>query len=289
MKLVWSLVIGFFGLLPESLAFFLARFWGSLWFYAIPYRKKVIFENLSTAFPDLSRTEKRELARKFCVHLVYTLIEFFRIPRYARRGFKNFVRTEGLENYYKAKEEHRGVLCLAGHLGSFELIIAAMADELQPEWVGAVVKSFPKNIAVLVDRIRKATPFHLIPAKGGMKSIQEALDQNGAVVFVLDQNATRKLGVFVDFFGKPACTMTGLATVALRTGAPVIAASAYREAPGKHVLKVFPPIPLEEKGDVHETIAHMTAVYTRFLEKEIKEHPEQWLWSHKRWRTQRPV
>ena len=113
----------------------------------------------------------------------------------------------------------------------------------------------------------------------------QALRRNEAVVFVLDQNATRSIGVFVDFFGRPACTMSGLAVLAERTGAEVIAAVPWREGPGRHVLTVLPAIPFERQADREETVRHMTQVYTRVIEDAIKARPAQWFWTHKRWRT----
>lgn len=272
-----------FGLLPERAVVALSRLLGWLWFAVLRYRRGVILENLRRAFPEEDELERRRLALAACRHLVRTLFEFIRIPKYQELGLESVVRFEGLESFEHARAKGKGVLCLSGHLGSFELCVAAVAKRAKP--VNLVVKPFPAGVDRFVNRVRRRSELGVIYADGALRPIIKALKNDESVVFVLDQNATRKIGVFVDFFGEPACTMSALATLAVRTGAAVIAATPYRDADGRHVLEVHPEIPLEEKESREETIVHMTQVYTRFLEDAIRRHPEQWFWTHKRWRT----
>jgi KDO2-lipid IV(A) lauroyltransferase len=152
-----------------------------------------------------------------------------------------------------------------------------------------VVKSFPKSVDRVVSEIRRSAHLALIPASGGLDPIRQALKRNEAVAFVLDQNATRRIGVFVDFFGSPACTMSALAVLALRTKAPVLPVAAYRDPAGRHHLVVHPPIPAAEGANLKDAIAKTTRRYNEYLEEQIRLHPEQWLWTHKRWRTQPEV
>jgi KDO2-lipid IV(A) lauroyltransferase len=103
------------------------------------------------------------------------------------------------------------------------------------------------------------------------------------VGILLDQNATRAEGVFVPFFGVPACTSKGLAVLALRTGAPVLPVVLRRDPDGQgHCMDVGAPIPPPPDGDV----ATYTAAFNQVLEATIRRAPEQWLWMHARWRTQ---
>ena len=150
-----------------------------------------------------------------------------------------------------------------------------------------IVKSFPEGVDRFVTGVRTGTNLKLLPAKGAVKSVLQALNKKEIVVFVQDQNSTRKIGVFVDFFGREACTMSGLAMMALRTGTPVIGVSIRREKLGSHVLTFYPEIPLEHKDNPEESVIHMTQIYTHFLEERIRENPAQWFWTHRRWKTQR--
>lgn len=286
MNALLGLLSGLIGLLPEPALGPLARVGGALWFDGLRYRRQVILANLATAFPELEAAARERLGRAACVHLCLTLLEFLRIPRYRRRGLERVVRVEGSEHWEAALAQGKGVLCLSGHLGSFELAVAAVAGRGAP--VSLVVKRFPPGVDAFVNGLRRGSGLGVIYAEGALRPVLSALRDNGSVVFVLDQNATRRIGVFVDFFGKPACTMSGLALLALRSGAPVIAATPFRAADGTHVLRIHPPIPLEAKDSREATLAHMTARYTQVIEAAIREHPEQWFWTHKRWRT-RPV
>lgn len=274
------------GRLSEQSTIRLARVMGAMWWTVLRYRRRVILENLTTAYPQLSDPEKRALGQRAVVHLSQSLLELFRIPSYVERGWGDYVRLEGFEHLDEARRAGKGALVIAGHLGSFELCVAAGGHRAQPIYL--VVKPFPAPVDAFINRVRTTAGLGLISAKNAIKPILQALKKNSTVVFALDQNATRAIGVFVDFFGKTASTMSTLAALAVRTGSPVLAALPHREPDGTHVLRMTPVIPLEEKATREETIAHMTQIYTRVIEDAIRAHPEQWFWTHKRWKT-KPV
>lgn len=283
MNVVLRFVAFVLGLWPESLVRFAAKALGTLWHLAIPYRRRVVRENLQRAFPDLDEHARARLARGAHVHLVWTLLEFLRIRHYDRAALERRVELEGIEHLEAARAEGRGVLCLGAHLGSFELCVAAAAERFGP--VSLVVKPFSGGVDTFVNDTRRGAGLQVIPAAGAVKPVLKALRRNEIVVFVLDQNATRSIGVFVDFFGALACTMTALAVFAQRTGAPVVAAEPYRRPNGEHVLAVSPAIPFERQPTRDDTIRHMTQRYTEWIQGAIERHPEQWFWTHKRWRT----
>ncbi len=269
--------------LPEAALRPLAAMLGGLLFDVLGYRRRVILENLAVAFPELGVAERRRLGREAMRHLVLTLLEFLRIPRYAARGFEGRVRLVERHHLDRARARGRGVLCLTGHLGSFELAVAAAAREWSP--IALVVKAFPPAVDRLVRGIREASGLSVLYAEGGARPILRALARGELVGFALDQNATRAQGVFVDFFGRPASTLRSLAQLAILSGAPVVPAIPWRAEDGTHVLELHPEIPLEERESREETVRHMTAVYTAALEAAIRRHPAQWFWTHKRWRT----
>lgn len=270
--------------MPESLMVAVANTAGAIWWHVLRYRRKTILANIARAFPERTIEEQKQLGRQVTTHLVRTLLEFFRIPALAHA---NMVRFEGLEHIFNARKEGKGVFCLSGHLGSFELCVAAVSETIAP--VALVVKAFPNAVDAFINRVRRDYGVEVIGAKGAIKPIFRALKKDALVVFVLDQNATRSIGVFVDFFGEQASTMSALATLVARTQAPVVWASPYRNADGTHVLKVHPAIPWEERETHDATIVHMTQRYSRMIEDAIRAHPEQWFWTHKRWRTRPPT
>jgi KDO2-lipid IV(A) lauroyltransferase len=123
----------------------------------------------------------------------------------------------------------------------------------------------------------------LIEKKDFARGILRALAANGAVGILIDQNSSFDSGVFVDFFGIPACTGTSFAKIAAHSGAAVIPGFAlWSEAEKKFVLHFYPSV--EITGDTHADTARLQAV----LERVIREHPDQWLWMHRRWKTRPP-
>lgn len=270
-------------LLSERATRRLARGLAWLIFGLFGYRRAVIAQNLEASFPELGLAERRMLSRQVGQHLVLTFLEFLRIPRYAARNFDN-VECLGLEHYEAAFAKGKGVLCLAGHLGSFEMTAAAVARLLRPNKSWLIVKPLPGGVDRFVVSVRRRGGTDVIPAKGALKSVFLALKRQELVAFVLDQHAPGDTGVPVQFFGRAAQGLVALAVVAERTGAPVIAASAHRRPDGTHLLVLHPEIPFEAQADRAQTLQQMTQVYTRVIERAIRAHPEQWFWSHRRWK-----
>jgi KDO2-lipid IV(A) lauroyltransferase len=106
---------------------------------------------------------------------------------------------------------------------------------------------------------------------------------------LIDQNTSLEEGVFVDFFGVPACTTSGLARIALRTEATVVPGFLFwDEHMRKYRLRFEPAIELQRTSDEPRDIVENTARFTRAVEEYARRHPDQWLWVHKRWRTRPP-
>jgi len=180
----------------------------------------------------------------------------------------------------------KGALLLTGHIGNWELAGFSLRRHGFP--VSVVTKEL-KGAALedYVTRMRERYDIHLIPRQNAYRTCRRVLQDNGVVVFMLDQNMIRTEGVFVDFFGRPACTTPGLAHLSAASGAPVIPAFCFRASDGGIRMNVCPPIdppPGRDKDTVHEA----TSAYTRILEDVIREHPDQWIWIHRRWRTRAP-
>jgi KDO2-lipid IV(A) lauroyltransferase len=102
---------------------------------------------------------------------------------------------------------------------------------------------------------------------------------------LIDQNVSMVEGVFVDFFGRPACTTTGLALLALHTGAPVIPGYVVRMDDGRYRFIFEEEVELVRTGDREQDVLINTQKYTRIIEDTVRKYPDQWLWVHQRWKT----
>jgi KDO2-lipid IV(A) lauroyltransferase len=106
------------------------------------------------------------------------------------------------------------------------------------------------------------------------------------VGILVDLNTHPHEAIFVDFFGIPASTTSGLATLALRTGAAVLPVFIpWDEKRQRFVLRVDKPLEIERTGDEAEDIRRLTALFTSIIESYVRRFPQQWLWIHRRWNT----
>jgi KDO2-lipid IV(A) lauroyltransferase len=143
---------------------------------------------------------------------------------------------------------------------------------------------------VLFDRaiadIRGGAGTIVIRKKAAAKEALRTLKQRGIVVVPSDQNQTARFGVFVDFFGKPACTTPGAARLAMLTGAPIIPVFLVRDGEGpRHRIEVLPDVEIAPAEDRESAIQATTERCSKVVEEMIRRYPEQWIWFHKRWKT----
>jgi KDO2-lipid IV(A) lauroyltransferase len=113
-----------------------------------------------------------------------------------------------------------------------------------------------------------------------------AMHRNETVGILMDTNMTPPQGVFVPYFGMEACTASGLARVALKSGAAVLPGFLLWEVTEqKYVLHFGEALSLLRSGNAEEDIVANTALFTATIEAYVRRYPEQWLWVHRRWKT----
>ena len=256
----------------------------------LPYRLAVIKANIEQVFGNkLSEPQKIHLIKAFYSHLATSVKEAFRLRFMSEKTLSEQVDVVGYERLLAIAAENRGVLILTGHFGNWEFapiggILNFKEFQGQFHFIRRTLGS--KTIEkILFGRYYRAG-LNVIPKKNSLQQVCDALEQNHAVVFVLDQHASlvNRDGIAVEFFGKKAGTYRSLASFARHTGVPVVPAAGYRLPNGRHVLEFHEPIFWQEQGSAQESIYHNTLAYNQALERIILAHPEQWLWLHKRWK-----
>ena len=121
------------------------------------------------------------------------------------------------------------------------------------------------------------------------RGLLTAMRSGETVGILMDTNMTPPQGVFVPFFGTQACTASGLARVALKTGAAVLPGFLLWEASeSKYLLHFGEELKLAQTGDIEVDAQTNTAMFTAVLERYIRRYPDQWLWMHRRWKTRPP-
>lgn len=267
--------------LPQRLSLWLGARLGDLAWTALPGRRAVALENLERALgAETSAADRVRMGRASFRHLGMNLVEacifFFRPPT----RLLSHVEVRGVDHVVGAAKQGRGVLALTAHLGNWELLAASAARLPVP--MSAVVRPLddPLLDAILM-RFRTRGGFEVIAKRRSLADIRDALRRGRMVGVLLDQNASRRQGVFAPFFGVPASTSKGLALIALRTGAPVVPGFIRREGTGRHVVEFFPLVPPPPDGD---PIAY-TRAFNDAIEAAVRRAPEQWFWVHRRWKT----
>jgi KDO2-lipid IV(A) lauroyltransferase len=267
---------------PRPLAEAVSRWCASLLDKAVPRLRCVAMRNLALAMPETGDAERRRIVDGVFRSIARLLLALARFPRIDRGSIDEWIRYEGFEHFEQALARGRGVLFATAHLGNWEL--SAFAHALLAAPMHVVVRPLDNP---LVDRLiaarRTLSGNRLIEKKDFARSILKALAANEAVGILIDQNASLDQGAFVDFFGVPACAGTGFVKIAARSGAAVIPGFAlWSEEERRYVLRFYPPI--EMTGCAEDDTRRLHAQ----LEAVIREHPDQWLWIHRRWKTRPP-
>jgi KDO2-lipid IV(A) lauroyltransferase len=250
-------------------------------------RSRIAIENLHRSMGStLSRAACRRAIIGMFQNFGRDLVEFFRLPLMhnsrVRAETLSRIRVEGEEHLRGALQMRRGVLILTAHLGNWELMAAWIALQGIP----INVLSRPIRQPALNDlcqRVRHEAGIHTIFKKNSIREIITRLKKNEVVGFVLDQRVNRREGVVVNFFGRPAGTISGLATLSARYDVPVVPLFIHRVEGDRHLIIAEPPIRFESTGDMERDIVDYTQRYSDVLERHIRRSPEQWIWLHKRW------
>jgi KDO2-lipid IV(A) lauroyltransferase len=273
------------GWLPRSLARLLA---GGLagGIYRLHGRlRRVGHRNLEMALPALSAAERDQILRGVFLHLGWQLVEFCRMTRYTPENTRNWIRTEGLDHYLAAKARGKGVLVVTGHLGAWEL--SSFYHSLMGYPMSMIARPLDnRRLDTFVNGIRCLHGNRVVPKDDFARGLLRAMRANHTVGILMDTNMTPPQGVFVDFFGKQACTASGVARVALKTGAAVLPGfMLWEPTERKYVLHFGPELEFERTGDAERDTLAATQQCARVTEEWIRRYPDQWLWIHRRWKT----
>jgi KDO2-lipid IV(A) lauroyltransferase len=179
------------------------------------------------------------------------------------------------------------VLVFSGHFGHWELIALLQHRLGYPMAMVASPLENPLFNRLLVD-LREQGGNRVIPKRSAARAVLRTLRDGQAVAILIDQNVRGEGGIFVDFFGVPASTTPALATLSLKSGAPILPVFSYPMPDGRLLIRYREPLRPARSGALSDDIHALTSACTQLLEKEIRRRPDLWLWMHNRWRTRPP-
>jgi len=247
--------------------------------------RRIAVKNIQRAegMPKSDR-EVHRLVRRVYEHFAVGAIETLLMPRMMTRGdLDKIARFEGLQLIDDALAKGRGAIVVLGHLGNWELL--GLAISLRGYDLSSIARPIENPfLDRYVNRLRRSTGQRIIPKHKAVRSMGESLKSNKILAILGDQNA-RKNGIFVPFFGRPAATVKSPALMALKYGAPIFVANLYRSGRHEHWCVMTGPVPIPQGLDRPKAVEKITSDVTARLEGFIREHPEQWMWLHARWKT----
>jgi KDO2-lipid IV(A) lauroyltransferase len=281
---VW-LMVRTLGTLPRGVARSAGATIGELAYYSLGRLRSVGMRNLQLAFPEMQPQRREQILKELYRNLGYLLAEFCLMPHYTPERASRFIRYEGLENYLSARDRGKGVLVLTGHLGAWEL--SSFYHSLMGYPMGMVIRRLDNPLVDrFVNRIRCLHGNRVLHKDDFARGLIASMRAGETVGILMDTNMTPPQGVFVPFFGTQACTASGMARVASRTGAAVVPGFLlWEKSEQRYVLHFGKELPVECTGDAEADAVRNTAIFTSVIEDYIRQYPEQWLWMHRRWKT----
>ncbi|WP_022664379.1 lysophospholipid acyltransferase family protein [Desulfospira joergensenii] len=272
------------GRMPVFLADFCSRALGLIWFRLDRRHRVIVLENIGQAYGERWGKDKVEIMAKEVFKNIASI--FFEVAwayKFDKQEFLSHFTIKGLEHVRKAHAKGRGVIVVTGHMGNFEMMIPAI-DETGFKGYGLYRPLDFQPLEWLILDIRQRFGVTMMPIHGASRKLDRILGQGCVVGTLLDQNVDWYKGVFVDFFGRPACTNKGLATLAMRTGAPVVPMYTVRKN-RRYLIEFLPEVPVENTGDRIRDIENTTQNFTTAIEFMVRKHPDQYFWVHDRWKT----
>lgn len=270
--------------LPEAWARKLAQTCGDILARVIGLRRKYVLSTLARCFPEKTPAEHRFIYDQMCKHQALNLMELMRYYGGRQDELESHIEIHGQEHIGAALKRERGALLLLAHCGNY-VLAALLASKITGFPLSIVYKRLKiRSLNQLWEDLRTKAGVEGVSSRLAYRHCLRVLKQNRMVGFMLDQNRPEPRGIFVDFFGQPACTSPGLAYLSAHSGAPVIPVFMRRTSDARHVIEIREPLPPPEDRQP-ATIQAATALYTRIIEEEIRRYPDQWLWLHKRWKS----
>jgi KDO2-lipid IV(A) lauroyltransferase len=270
-KLLW--------IMPPAARRGLGVFFGLVWYYLIPVRRKVAIDNVAFALTGGDKKSAARIVRESFINITTSMVRFLaNDPRDLAA-----VQVEGFDCLKGELGRGCGAILAVGHVGDWDL------NECVPQTLGFKIHLLTRRVKSgglqrFWEETRALRGNVYLSHNAPAVTLLKALKKNEVVALAVDQSMPPMHAVKVNFFGKPAATTFTPALLAARTGARVVPTFGAREPDGRYVFRFFEPIAFEKTGALRDDSIAMMEKVNRVLEGFIREHPGQWLWAHRRWK-----
>jgi KDO2-lipid IV(A) lauroyltransferase len=251
----------------------------------LPRTRNRICAHIEIAFPELDQTQRDKIVRGCSRHFGLMLAEVAWLWHARSEDVEDLCQIEGQQHVMDALADGRGAMFATAHCGNWELLSARLPIAGVP-LISAVRQLDNRRLDRVITSMRTRFGTEIVPrGPSAGRRLARALTRNSVNALLIDQDIKNIPGVFVPFFGRPAFTPSGAATLALRMRSPMLPGFIHRRPDGTHVAEIHPPLPVPTDGTLEDKVEELTAAATAVIERQIRAHPEQWVWMHRRWRT----
>lgn len=270
--------------LPRSVILAMGGWLGVLVFWLAPQQRELACEHLRCSLTLADERQIKAIAKRCFENLGKTVVEFMQFPRLDKKQIQQYVTFEGTEHVEQALAHGKGAIILTGHFGNWELLAASISTTIAP-LTPFVRELRSPRLNALVSSYREKAGYATIDRDTGMRHALRCLKRNELLGIVADVDTTVS-GVFVDFFGKHAYTPYSPVAIALKTGAAILPTFMIRQSDGSHRAIIEPPLTLKRTHAKEKDLVINTQKFTKIIESYIRRYPTQWIWMHRRWKTQ---
>lgn len=285
-------ILGVLGAMPRGMAVRTATAVAAGGYHLLGGLRRVAATNLEIAFPEMPAADRVRMIKGSFRNLGRVLGEMSQFKKLTREDLSRLIEfridPEVYEQYQQLKREGRGVIIVSPHLGNWEMLVFGWAAFEGPMHYLARPLDNP-GVEKITSDLRTRFGNRPINKTNAVMAAARVLREHGLLGILADVNAHPKEGVFVPFFGVPACTSTGVALLAIRTRSAIVPMCGVWDEGLQRYLAIHGPMIFPTStGDRSRDVLETTAAFTAEVEKLIRQYPDQWLWIHKRWKTRPP-
>jgi KDO2-lipid IV(A) lauroyltransferase len=271
------------GILPSFFLNLLSHTLARLVFSIFRIRRRVVFRNLKSAFPNKPSNWYKQIAYQSYWHFVMVLLEYLNMNKLELSDLERMIVFDGNKELKEAYQQNKRIILLSAHFGNWEFLMGFI---FRFGFKTVVIQQRQKNIFVneQMKKLREKWGMEVVYPRGAVDRCVTAL-KNGKNVGILSDQDAGKRGVFIPFFGHLASTHQGVAIIHLKTKVPVFFITCTRTGNNRFLIKSNKLTELTDDESINKKIYSLLSEYMNNLEKVVEQHPEQYFWMHKRWKT----
>jgi len=284
--LLYYLIIIPISMLPFPLLYKVSNFLYFMIFVIFGYRKKVVVDNIRRSFPEKTEKEQKDICKKFYRHFCDLVVESLKTFTISNKQVLKHVTCKNPEAINKYFEQKRSVIIAGGHYNNWEIFAVAIDAIIKHDTIGIYTPLSNKYFDEKMRKTRSKYGLLMISSRKVKYNFDEHIKDITATIFAIDQSPSNpKSCYWTTFLNQETGVLFGTEKFAKDYNYPIVYCRINKEKRGYYSFEFFDVTdkPLETAyGEITEKV-------TQMLEKDIKENPQYWLWTHKRWKHKRPV